>query len=254
MPKLYFLGTGTSTGVPQMGCSCPVCTSSDPRDRRLRTSAMLETDEGRRILIDCGPDFRQQMLSIPFRPMEAVLLTHEHYVHLGGLDDVRPFTVFGAAVIYADPYCARHLRERIPYCFVEKKYPGVPSLVLHDLTLGHPFEVAGCEVLPFEVMHGKLPIVGYRIGELAYITDMSVMNESSKALLKGLKVLVVNALRFEPHATHQSLKEALTLIEELQPERSFLTHFSHGIGLHAETSLRLPPTVELAYDGRVVAW
>lgn len=249
MAKLYFLGTGTSTGVPQMGCGCPVCRSTDPHDRRLRTSALLETEAGRRILIDCGPDFRQQLLALPFKPLGAVLLTHEHYDHVGGLDDLRPFSVFGRVDVYADAYCAKHLLDRIPYCFVEHKYPGVPNIALHTVQPGVPFSVAGVEVLPLRVMHGKLLILGYRIGSLGYVTDMSAMDACDLERLRGVQTLVVNALRLEPHHSHQSLGEALQMISSLSPQESYLIHASHQIGLHAEVSAQLPPHVHLAYDG-----
>lgn len=254
MPKLYFLGTGTSTGVPQMGCGCKVCRSVDPRDSRLRTSVLIETEAGKRLLVDCGPDFRQQMLALPFGPIGAVLLTHEHYDHVGGLDDLRPLSVFGRVDVYADEYCARHLLQRIPYCFVEHKYPGVPNIALHHLTPHVQISTAGLEILPVRVMHGELPIVGFRIGKMAYITDMSAMESGEKEYLKGVKLLVVNALRMDGHHSHQSLPEALRFIGELKPERAYLIHMSHQIGLHAEVEKMLPPHVHLAYDGLQIAW
>lgn len=197
--KLTFLGTGTSTGVPQMGCSCPVCTSDDSRDHRLRTSALIETASGTRILIDCGPDFRQQMMTTDFRPLNGILITHEHYDHVGGIDDLRPFSVFGNVDIYADKLCALHLRERLPYCFAENKYPGVPNINLHAVKPGFPLQIADTTVIPFTVMHGKLPILGFRIGTLAYITDMSICPPQSIAYLRGIQTLVANALRLTPH-------------------------------------------------------
>ncbi len=254
MPKLYFLGTGTSLGVPQIGCNCAVCRSADKRDRRLRTSALIESDVGERLLIDCGPDFRQQMLNIPFRKLEGVLLTHEHFDHVGGLDDLRPSSLFGCVNVYADATCVRHLSERIPYCFVENRYPGVPNIVLHTIQQGEVLHLAGMSVCPVSVQHGKLPILGYRIADLAYLTDMSAITESSMQLLKGIKVLVVNALRYKPHHSHQSVPEALELVASLSPERAYLIHMSHQVGLHAEVEKRLPANVHLAYDGLQIEW
>ena len=251
--KLMFLGTGTSTGVPQMGCRCAVCRSDDRRDRRLRTSALLETADGRRVLFDCGPDFRQQMLRLPFSRLDAVLLTHEHYDHVGGLDDLRPFSVFGNVEVFAGVSCARHLQERIPYCFVAHKYPGVPQIRLHTLEPGGVQHIAGLDVLPIEVMHGKLPILAYRIGSFAYITDMSAIAPGELERLRGVRTLVLNALRLEPHHSHESLDEALEMIATLQPERSFLIHASHQIGLHESVQAGLPEGVTLAYDGLQVS-
>ncbi len=254
MPKLVFLGTGTSTGVPQIGCTCKVCRSVDPHDRRLRTSALYVTDEGRRILIDCGPDFREQILRQPFSPIESVLLTHEHYDHVGGLDDLRPFSFHRAVDIYSNAICCQKLRERMPYCFVEEKYLGVPQISLHAVSADKPFRTAGVEVLPVEVMHDKLPIFGYRIGDMAYITDMSSISPKEKRKINGLNILVVNALRNHPHHSHQSLSEALELIEDVRPKFAYLIHMSHEIGLHAEVEKRLPQNVHLACDDQVLEW
>lgn len=255
MSILHFLGTGTSTGVPQIGCGCEVCSSSDPRDKRLRTSSLLETDEGVRILIDCGPDFRQQMLQTPpFKKIDAVLITHEHYDHVGGLDDLRPYSIFGHVDIYAEDGCSKHLMERLPYCFAERKYPGVPNIELHRVEPGRSFTVKGVEILPFRIMHGKLPILGFKIGRMAYITDMSFIGPAEIELLKNLDVLVVNALRREPHASHESLAQALQVISKTQARESYLIHISHQMGTHKATESVLPPHVHLAYDGLVVTY
>lgn len=253
--KVTVLGSGTSTGVPQIGCTCEVCTSSDARDRRLRTSGLVEVG-GVRILVDCGPDFRQQMLSLDsFGPIDGVLITHEHYDHVGGLDDLRPFCRLRPHIpVYAEGYTAERLQQRMPYCFVEHPYPGVPSIPIHPIESFRPFEVSNqagesvC-VTPFRVMHGKLPILGYRIGNMAWITDMTTMPEESYRLLEDLDLLVMNALRIEPHATHQSLAEALKQAERIHAHETQLIHLSHQMGLHAEVEPTLPPHVHIAYDG-----
>ena len=247
--KITFLGTGTSTGVPQMGCTCAVCTSDDPHDRRLRTSALVESDGGKHILIDCGPDFRQQMLALDFRPIDAVLITHEHYDHVGGLDDLRPLSVFGNVDVYAEDFCATHLEERIPYCFAENKYPGVPQIRLHRIRPGEEFRIGDAGILPLRVMHGRLPILGFRIGPLAYITDMKTLPPDQLPLLQGIRTLVVNGLRHTPHNTHQTIAEAIELSEQLGRPRTFLIHMGHSAGLHRDSHLFLPSHASLAYDG-----
>ncbi len=251
--KVTILGTGTSTGIPEIGCTCRVCTSKDVRDWRTRCSAWIETDEGKQILIDCSADFRMQMLKQPFRPIDALFLTHEHYDHVGGIDDLRPFCRDRSVPIYALPDVSRAIRTRIPYCFVKKKYPGVPSLELHEINPFQTIAVGTSEILPLAVIHGKLPILGYRIGRLAYITDMSALPQQSFEALKGITHLVMNALRIKPHPTHQCLQEALERIEQIKQiapiEETYLIHISHGMGPHAEAEATLPPHVHLAYDG-----
>lgn len=257
MMKITILGSGTSTGVPEVGCTCPVCRSRDPRDKRSRCSGLVDVD-GVRILIDCGPDFREQMLRLDdFGPIDAVLVTHEHYDHVGGLDDLRPYCRFKDVPVYAEAYMAQRLRERIPYCFFENLYPGVPRITLNEVTPDEPFFVTNAEgkrveVLPIRVMHGKLPILGYRIGKMAWITDMLTMLESEYALLKGLDVLVMNALRPQPHMSHQSLEEALENVKRIAPRETWFVHMSHHIGLHADAEKLLPPHVHFATDGLVI--
>ena len=202
--KVRIIGSGTSTGVPQIGCTCPVCTSSDLKDNRLRASAIVETDDAR-ILIDCGPDFRTQVLHLPFERIDGVLITHEHYDHVGGLDDLRPFCRFGSVPIYAEDYVAQGLRLRMPYCFVDHRYPGVPDIPLQEISVGQSFSINHTEVLPLRVMHGRLPILGYRIGQLGYITDMLTMPEESYEQLAGIDVLVMNA---QPYAWARGRKES----------------------------------------------
>ena len=217
--KVRIIGSGTSTGVPQIGCTCAVCTSVDPKDNRLRASAIVETDDAR-ILIDCGPDFREQVLHLPYERIDGVLITHEHYDHVGGLDDLRPFCRFGSVPIYAEEYVA-----------------------------GQRFSINHTEILPLRVMHGRLPILGYRIGQLGYITDMLTMPEESFEQLAGIDVLIVNALRIAPHPTHQNLEEALAVARRIQAKETYFIHMSHDMGLHAEVERKLPDNIHLAFDG-----
>lgn len=249
MAKLTFLGTGTSTGVPQIGCTCKVCTSSNHKDKRLRTSAIVTLENGKRILIDCGPDFRSQMLSIPFAPIDLLLLTHEHYDHVGGIDDLRPFSFEHAVDIYADSICAKNLKQRLPYCFATDKYPGVPQLNLHTLLKTEILHFEGIDIQPIEVMHDKLPIFGYRIGKLGYITDMSSIPDEESLKLADIDVLVINALRKTHHHSHQTLDEALSVIAKVNPKVAYLVHMGHSMGLHDEVEAELPAHVHLAYDG-----
>lgn len=247
--NLRILGSGTSTGVPEIGCTCRVCTSADARDKRLRTSAWVQTDDAS-ILIDCGPDFREQMLRAPaFKAIDGVLITHEHYDHVGGLDDLRPFCRFKEIPVFAEAYTAEHLKTRMPYCFVDKVYPGVPRIYLQEVQAGMSFEINRTEVLPLRVIHGRLPILGYRIGSLAYITDMSTMPEESYDALDGLDVLVINALRVKPHPTHQCIAEAINTAIRIGAKETYFVHMSHHAGLHAEISGQLPPHMHFAYDG-----
>lgn len=250
--KITFLGTGTSIGVPQIGCQCEVCTSNDPRDQRMRASALFEEGDTR-ILVDCGPDFRQQMLRIGMsKPLDAVLITHEHYDHVGGIDDLRPFTFDRVLPLYADDYACRHLRERLPYCLVNSSYPGIPKLQLRELDEGDCLQIGALKVTALRVIHGKLPILGYRIGDVAYLTDMTDLQPSSLPLLHGIRLLIVGALRHTPHLTHQSVEQAMAFSLSLGDVPTYFIHMNHQVGLHAEQEKLLPEGFHFAYDGLVL--
>ena len=238
--------------MPAIGCTCHTCTSTDPHDKRLRCSALIET-EHTRILIDTGPDFRQQMLTQPFQKIDAVLLTHIHYDHVGGIDDLRPFCQFGEVNVYANEVTCRALMQTVPYCFAEHRYPGAPAILLHTLKPHEPLQVNELEVMPICVMHDKLPILGFRIGKLAYITDMKTIGEEEMPYLDGVEVLVVNALRYQPvHHSHQSVDDAIAFARRVGARQTWLIHSCHDIGRHAEVNKKLPPQIQLAYDGQVV--
>lgn len=251
---IRFLGTGTSTGVPQIGCRCNTCTSPDSRDSRLRTSALIYTDNGQQLLIDCGPDFREQMLKADSPHLDAVLLTHTHYDHVGGIDDMRPYCgLHPHFPVYCQPSVARDLRNRIPYCFGNNLYPGVPTFQLNEIDDTKPFLVGNDVVTPLPVMHNqKMRITGYRIGNLAYITDCRRMIPKTFELLKDVDALVINALRIKTHPSHMNLQEALDVITAVKPKRAFLTHLSHDMGRHADTETLLPENVKIAYDGLMI--
>jgi len=201
------------------------------------------------VLLDCGPDFRQQILNIPFKKLDAVLLTHVHYDHVGGLDDLRPFCIFGDVDVFANLDTAKGLIHSMPYCFAEKKYPGVPQINLHVIKPHQVFKLGDISVTPIEVIHGKLPILGYRLDDLVYITDMKEISESEYAYLKNVKILVVNALRWEMHPTHQSIYQAIEFAERVHAESTYFIHMSHHAGLYAETDLKIPQSIHLSYDG-----
>ena len=249
--KVTFLGTGTSCGVPVIGCQCSVCQSSDPKDKRLRCSILVETEQTR-LLVDCGPDFRQQILPQPFRRIDGILITHAHYDHMGGMDDIRPYCQFGEINVYADRLAREAMLQMLPYCFAEHRYPGVPAIQLHEIHPHEAFRIGDLEIVPFQVMHHDLPILGYRIGSLAYITDMKTIAPEELPYIEGCDTLVVNALRQKPHHSHQTLDEAVAFAKRVGARQTWLIHSSHDIGRHAEVNASLPANIQMAYDGQVI--
>jgi len=250
MGVITFLGTGTSQGVPVVSCNCYVCRSKDPHDKRLRTSAMVDVG-GKRLVIDCGPDFRQQMLREDVQHIDGIILTHNHKDHIGGLDDVRAFNyTSGKAVdVYAEESVQETIMNELPYAFGEHKYPGAPEINLITIDES-PFSAAGIDIIPVRGMHMKLPVLGFRIGGLCYITDMNSIEESELEKMKNLDVLVINTLRIEKHLSHFCLPESLDIISRLAPKCAYFTHMSHQIGLHAEISaLTGSDKIQFAYDG-----
>jgi phosphoribosyl 1,2-cyclic phosphate phosphodiesterase len=247
--KITFLGTGTSQGVPVIACDCSTCHSSENRDKRLRTSLLLETDDTT-LLFDAGPDFRQQMLRENVTKLDSILLTHEHKDHIAGLDDVRAFNYKSqdAIDIYAEERVQKALRKEYSYVFSEYQYPGIPRMRLNPVH-DHSMIVHGVKVDPVRVFHYRLPVYGYRVGNFAYITDANYVPEDSKEKLFGVKYLVINALRKEKHISHFSLREAVDFIREISPKKAFITHISHQMGLHSDVEKELPAGIFLAYDG-----
>lgn len=242
--NLLFLGTGTSTGVPQIGCTCKVCLSNDKKDKRLRSSVLI-TEGKTKILIDCGPDLRQQFLINNVASLTGILITHEHYDHISGLDDIRPL---GNAEVYGEKRVLETIMRTMPYCFGENKYPGVPVINLNEIS-ENEFYVDTVKIKPIRVMHAKLPVLGFRIGKVAYLTDVKTIDDEAIEQLKNLDVLVLNALRPNKHIGHLSLQEALDLAEKINAKETFFTHMSHDMGLHREVNQILPSHLQLAYDG-----
>lgn len=278
--RLTFLGTGTSQGVPMIGCNCDVCRSADPRDKRLRASAMVEYD-GLRILIDAGPDFRQQMLRESVSHLDAILLTHNHKDHTGGLDDIRAFNYLErrASEIYCEPYVEESLRKEYSYAFAEKKYPGAPEWHVHNIdekpftirtggpveilewesgkgytytTIGSDSESHSVEIIPIRGMHYKLPVLGYRFGNIAYCTDMNFIPEEEFAKLQGLDHFVINCVKHGKHISHYSLEEAIEVAQRVGARHSWLTHLSHQLPCYEELASELPEGILPAYDGLVI--
>ncbi|MFN7313925.1 MAG: MBL fold metallo-hydrolase [Bacteroidota bacterium] len=248
--KVTFLGTGTSQGVPLIACKCKVCQSQNHKDKRLRTSILVEVN-GKNLVVDSGPDFRQQMLRAGVERLDALLLTHAHKDHIAGMDDIRAFNFRQKEAI--DVFCTekveQQIRQEFAYIFAEFKYPGIPEINLYNINADASFEAAGFVVEPVEVMHYKLPVLGFKFDDFVYITDANFISGKELQKIKGCKVLVLNALRKEPHISHFTLQEALELIQEIKPEQAYLTHISHQLGMHDEVSAELPEGVYLAYDG-----
>ena len=252
--KVTVLGTGTSGGVPQIACECSTCRSKDPCDNRLRCSTLIEEGDTA-LLIDCGPDFREQMIRLGRMPkIHDIVLTHEHFDHVGGIDDIRPGVLFGDVRIYAEDNVSEHLKSRIPYCFTpeDKRYPGVPAITLEHMEPHKPINVGPLEIIPIRVMHGELPIVGFRIGKLAYITDMKSMPETEWKYLEGVELLIVNALHYRNHKAHQSVNEAIAFARKVGAKSTYFIHMSHFILPHEEADRMLPPDMHFAYDGLVL--
>ena len=247
--KVTFLGTGTSQGVPVIGCDCAVCTSPDTHDNRLRTSVLIETPETN-IVIDTGPDFRYQMLRANVRKLDAIIYTHGHKDHVAGLDDVRAYNYFQQKPmdIYANEHTQEIIHREFEYVFNNKFYPGIPQLSINTID-SDPFEVGGLTIIPIKLLHYKLEVLGFRIGDFTYITDANYIAPEETNKARGSKVLVLNALRHEQHISHFSLQEAIDLAGEIGAEQTYFTHMSHQIGLHLEIDSHLPPGVQLAYDG-----
>ena len=249
--RFTFLGTGTSIGVPEMRCHCRTCMSADPHDKRLRTSALIETNTTT-IIIDCGPDFRQQTLRAGVENIDAVLLTHEHYHHVGGLDDLRPYCTDKENPVYVERNVLQHIIERMPYCFGTEKRPRTPTMGLCEISPGNKFTVGDLEILPLRVMHGNMPILGYRIGSLTYITDMKSMDQNTFRLIEGTETLVVNALHTKEHPTHQNVRQAVLFAERLGAKETYFIHMSHRAGMHAIMNAKFPPHMQFAYDGQEI--
>ncbi len=243
------MGTGTSQGVPVIACNCNVCQSTDLRDKRLRTSIHIQ-HKNSSFVIDSGPDFRQQMLRAQIKNLTALIFTHEHKDHVAGMDDIRAFNyVLQKKIdIYATLRVQEALVREFPYVFHDFKYPGVPEVNMITID-EHPFNIEGLEFIPIEVLHYKLPVNAYRVGDFTYITDANFISEKEKEKIKGSRIVVINALRREKHVSHFNLEEALELIKELKPEKAYLTHISHQLGKHSDVEKELPPNVFLAYDG-----
>lgn len=250
--RITVLGSGTSLGVPMIACRCKVCTSGNPKDNRLRPSVLIQVGN-KSLVIDIGPDFRMQMLNNDIRHIDGVLMTHSHRDHTAGLDDLRAFNWINkkAVSIYAEPPVIEVLKHDFWYAFTETRFEGLPEIEFQAID-DKPFSLDGIDIVPVRLMHYKLPVLGYRVGDFSYLTDTNFVPREEYSKLKGTKVLIVDGLRNEEHISHFNIKQALELIKEIGPEKAYITHISHQLGLHDEVNAILPPNVELAYDGLVI--
>ncbi len=253
MLTITFLGTGTSQGIPIIGSTHPVCLSNNPKDKRLRVSILIQWDEFN-FVVDCGPDFRQQILGTGINKLDGILFTHEHADHTAGIDDIRPFSFRqGKVAIYAEQRVIDELTIRFNYIFkTENKYPGTPTVAINQIHQDTPFFLKNKKIIPIRVFHHKLPVMGYRIDDFAYLTDVKTIPDTELEKLKGLDVLVINALRLEVHVSHLNLEEALGLVKKINPKKCYFTHISHLLGFHDDVSKELPENVYLAHDGLTI--
>lgn len=250
--KITFLGTGTSQGVPVIACRCRICLSDNPKDKRLRSSILIE-HEGTTVVIDSGPDFRQQMLRAKVDHIDGLVFTHEHKDHIAGMDDIRAFNyIHNEKVnVFATLRVQDALHREFPYVFDDYKYPGVPELEMHTID-DQPFKIGNINLIPIKVLHYRLPVLGFRMGDFTYITDANSIPEESMSKIMGSKIVVINALRREPHVSHFTLEEAMRIIDKIGPEKAYLTHISHQLGLNDDVDAELPTNIQCAFDGMVV--